>query len=110
MIHSRVSWMFFPVERSIPLPAPQRVVPFAIGQDEAVARMQAWLGRGFWRPGDLQRRALVVKLTARGKESFEAMAGEHERWVVELVGGLPPAERARLHELLGGLKRALTAD
>jgi len=55
------------------------------------------------------RRALVVKLTARGKESFEAMAGEHERWIVEMLGGLPAAERERLHELLGGLKRALTA-
>jgi len=55
------------------------------------------------------RRALVVKLTARGKESFEAMAGEHERWIVEMLGGLPHAERERLHQLLGGLKRALTA-
>ena len=55
------------------------------------------------------RRALVVKLTARGKETFEAMAGEHERWIVEMLGGLPHAERERLHQLLGGLKRALTA-
>lgn len=47
------------------------------------------------------RRALVVKLTARGKETFEAMAGEHERWIVEMLGGLPAAERERLHELLG---------
>ncbi|MBN2293671.1 MAG: hypothetical protein JXM70_14675, partial [Pirellulales bacterium] len=43
--------------------APRRVVEFAISQDEAEGRMRAWLGRGFFRPGDLSRRAAVVEMT-----------------------------------------------
>ncbi len=60
-------------------------------------------------PTARDRRALVVKLTARGKEAFDAMAGEHERWIEAMFGGLAPSERTRLHELLGSLKRTLTA-
>jgi len=64
-------------------------------------------------PTARDRRALVVKLTARGKDAFDAMAGEHERWIEAMFGGLAPSERMRLQELLGGLKRTLvdaTAD
>jgi len=60
-------------------------------------------------PTARDRRALVVKLTARGKEAFDAMAGEHERWIEAMFGGLAPSERTRLHELLGSLKHTLTA-
>jgi DNA-binding MarR family transcriptional regulator len=59
-------------------------------------------------PTARDRRALVVKLTARGKEAFDAMADEHERWIEAIFGGLAPSERGRLQELLGGLKRSLT--
>jgi DNA-binding MarR family transcriptional regulator len=60
-------------------------------------------------PTARDRRALVVKLTARGKEAFDAMAGEHERWIESMFSGLASSERTRLHELLGSLKRTLTA-
>ena len=53
------------------------------------------------------RRAQVVRLTAKGRRAFDAMAVEHERWVVELFAGLKPAERERLHALLGHLKTAV---
>jgi LSD1 subclass zinc finger protein len=43
---------------------PSRVVPFALGRDQAVAAMKAWLGRGFWRPGDLAASAKVDAMTA----------------------------------------------
>jgi DNA-binding MarR family transcriptional regulator len=56
---------------------------------------------------DGDRRVQVVRLTARGRRTFAAMAAEHERWVVELFAGLPSAERARLHALLGRLKQSL---
>jgi len=36
--------------------APNRVVPFAIQQDKAVAMMRRKIGQGFWRPGDLSQR------------------------------------------------------
>ena len=56
-------------------------------------------------PGD--RRAFVLQLTAAGRESFERMAAEHERWVVELLGGLKAADRRTLHALLGTLRMTI---
>jgi DNA-binding MarR family transcriptional regulator len=58
-------------------------------------------------PGD--RRACNVCLTPRGKRQFDAMAAEHEAWIVELLDGLPVDERELLHEALRGLKAVLTA-
>ena len=43
---------------------PRRVVPFAIETAEANATLREWLGRGFWRPGDLSERAAITKMTA----------------------------------------------
>ena len=58
-------------------------------------------------PGD--RRAHAVRLTAKGKRVFDAMAAEHERWMIELFAGLSPAQRPRLFDLLGALKAHLQA-
>lgn len=52
-------------------------------------------------------RAFVVRLTARGKRQFDAMAAAHERWIIELLGVMSPGERDRLYSLLDGLKRGL---
>ena len=59
-------------------------------------------------PGD--RRAYAVKLTSKGKHVFDAMAAEHETWVIEALAGLSPRERDRLHTLLGRLKSTLRAQ
>jgi len=56
-------------------------------------------------PGD--RRAYAVRLTAKGRRAFDAMATEHERWVEEMLGGLGREERERLYALLGRLKSVL---
>ena len=56
-------------------------------------------------PGD--RRAHAVRLTAAGREAFDAMADEHEQWIVELLSGLSAADRERLYALLGRLKRGV---
>jgi DNA-binding MarR family transcriptional regulator len=56
-------------------------------------------------PGD--RRASAVCLTRRGRETFLAMAREHEMWIIELTGNLPAADRDRLYQLLGRFKRSL---
>ncbi|MFY9511039.1 MAG: MarR family transcriptional regulator [Rubrivivax sp.] len=53
------------------------------------------------------RRAFTVLLTADGKRQFRTMARAHEAWVVELLGGLAPAQQAQLFELLGQLKTTL---
>ena len=53
------------------------------------------------------RRVQVIRLTAKGRRIFGAIAAEHERWVVELFAGLKAVERDRLHALLGQLKAAV---
>jgi DNA-binding MarR family transcriptional regulator len=53
------------------------------------------------------RRVFTVSLTPKGRRHFDAMAAEHERWIVEALGGLPAGEREALYELLGRLKPAL---
>ena len=58
-------------------------------------------------PGD--RRASIVRLTAAGRRAFAEMARRHERWIVELFGGLSEAERTQLYVLLAKLKRHLNA-
>jgi DNA-binding MarR family transcriptional regulator len=50
------------------------------------------------------RRAFVLRLTPAGRASFEAMAAEHEGWVIELLAGLNATERHTLHGLLGRLR------
>lgn len=56
------------------------------------------------------RRAFTVALTADGKRQFRTMARAHEGWVVELFGGLSPAQQAQLFDLLGQLKAGLPSD
>jgi DNA-binding MarR family transcriptional regulator len=56
-------------------------------------------------PGD--RRAHAVSLTTAGRKAFQAMAEEHERWIVELMADLSAADRDRLYALLGRLKRGV---
>ena len=55
------------------------------------------------------RRVYEVRLTAKGKRQFDAMATEHERVIVDLLSGLPRKEREALHESLGELKAAVAA-
>lgn len=43
---------------------PQGVVPFKISQDQALAQLKAFFGRGFWRPDDLAKAARITQLTA----------------------------------------------
>lgn len=42
---------------------PRWVVPFAIREADATTALRAWLGKGFWRPGDLAKAAVVTKMT-----------------------------------------------
>ena len=35
--------------------APSAVVPFTVLRDQADELLREWLGKGFWRPGDLAR-------------------------------------------------------
>jgi DNA-binding MarR family transcriptional regulator len=55
------------------------------------------------------RRAYAVRLTAKGKRQFDAMATEHRDWIRDLFGAVPAGEREMLYEALGRLKAAVTA-
>ena len=50
------------------------------------------------------RRAWIVRLTPRGRSSFETMAAEHERWIRELFAGLDAETVRQLHSQLGTLR------
>ena len=50
------------------------------------------------------RRAWIVRLTPKGRRSFEAMAREHEAWILELFAGLDAAAVQQLHAQLGQLR------
>jgi len=50
------------------------------------------------------RRAYIVKLTADGRRMFKRMAESHEKWIVELLGGMSDKERQQFYLLLASLK------
>lgn len=50
------------------------------------------------------RRAWIVCLTAKGRTTFEAMAQEHEQWILELFSGLAPGTVQQLYSQLGTLR------
>lgn len=50
------------------------------------------------------RRVWIVRLTPKGRRSFETMAGAHEKWILELFAGLNRVEMQQLHALLGELR------
>lgn len=53
------------------------------------------------------RRSQIIRLTAKGRRAFAAMAPVHEQWIDALLGGLSGAEMAELFGLLGRLKQAV---
>ncbi len=54
------------------------------------------------------RRALIVRMTPAGKAWFDQMAVEHERWLLELLGGLGDRDMKQLHQLLGKLRQSMS--
>jgi LSD1 subclass zinc finger protein len=63
--------------------APNRVIPFQLGRQEADSTMRRWLGRGFWRPGDLARQANVVKMTPVYVPYWVFEATTHTYWTAD---------------------------
>lgn len=58
-------------------------------------------------PTPEDRRAFTVSLTTRGKAAFDAMAAEHERWVIAMLAEVAPPDRVELYQLLGTLKHSV---
>ena len=59
------------------------------------------------RPGD--RRAQLLRLTAKGRREFARQSAAHEAWIAELLAGLAPEERVALFRLLGRAKASVRA-
>lgn len=60
-------------------------------------------------PVDNDRRAMVVRLTARGREAFMAMASAHENWVNELLSDISRDESIETGMLLDRVTDSNTA-
>ncbi len=50
------------------------------------------------------RRTFIVQLTDKGRCAFEAMAQEHESWLLELFAGIDASTVKQLHGQLGALR------
>lgn len=61
-------------------------------------------------PSPDDRRVAIVQLTDAGRRAFDAMAREHEVWIVTMFGGLSENERRTLFALLGRLKTHLNDE
>ncbi len=56
------------------------------------------------------RRSCLIRLTAKGRQSFRRMSGVYQASVSEILQGLPLERQELLYELLGELKFASRAD
>ncbi len=59
-------------------------------------------------PAPEDGRAYAVRLTPKGKAAFDAMADEHEQWVIGMLAGVAAPDRADLYQMLGTLKRSVS--
>ena len=78
----------------------RRVVPFAVDQALAVKTLRQWLGRGFWRPGDLARRALITKTSPVYVPYWIFNAYTHTYWTAD-SSQTPFGARGDWHPLTG---------
>jgi DNA-binding MarR family transcriptional regulator len=56
------------------------------------------------------RRAMIVRLTDRGRAMFARMAAEHESWLQRLFADVRRRELARLTDALEELKTSVQAN
>ena len=70
-------------KKDVKVIAPKRIVPFKLSQHSAVAAMRQWLGRGFFRPGNLSQRAAVVQMQPVYVPYWVFQAGTHTYWTAD---------------------------
>ncbi|MBC8057874.1 MAG: MarR family transcriptional regulator [Rhizobiales bacterium] len=56
------------------------------------------------------RRAWIVRLTPKGRRAFEAMAEEHEQWILEMFAGMDTKAMQQLYTHLGALRVQLVRN
>jgi len=58
-------------------------------------------------PSRTDRRASIVRLSAKGRADFAGLAAAHHDWIDALLADMDAAARETLYQALGGLKRAI---
>jgi DNA-binding MarR family transcriptional regulator len=58
-------------------------------------------------PSPADRRASIVRLTAKGRADFAGLAAAHHDWIDGLLAGMDAGARETLYQGLGDLKRAI---
>lgn len=79
---------------------PHWVVPFAISQADALARMRQWMGSSFWRPGDLAQAAVITRLTQVYVPYWVFAAKVFTYWTAD-TSQTPPGARGDWYPLAG---------
>jgi predicted RNA-binding Zn-ribbon protein involved in translation (DUF1610 family) len=80
--------------------APDAVVPFVVSRDQAIANMRQWLGKGFWRPGDLAQQAAIVGMRQVYIPYWVFDAQTHTYWTAD-SSHTPPGARASWYPVAG---------
>jgi DNA-directed RNA polymerase subunit RPC12/RpoP len=100
-----------------PVWAPKKVIDFRLDRDQAQQALRNWLGQGFWRPGDLARRAIVAQMTPVYVPYWVFSGLTHTYWNADIPahagarGDWQPAggeRRGRYDGLLIGASATLT--
>ena len=58
-------------------------------------------------PSPADRRASIVRMTAKGRAEFDGLAAAHHDWIDTLVAGMDAGARENLYQALGDLKRSI---
>ena len=58
-------------------------------------------------PSPRDRRASIVRLTAKGGAEFAGLAASHHDWIDALLADMDASERENLYQALGALKRSI---
>ncbi len=73
--------------------APEILIPFAIGRDEAAARLRGWLGSSLWHPQDLNAAAVLTELKPVYVPYWIFRARVETHWTAD-TDRTPPRARA----------------
>jgi len=79
---------------------PEGVVPFQVDRPQAEQILRQWLGRGFWRPGNLARTASLVDITPVYVPYWAFSAKTHTYWTAD-TNRTPPGARGDWFPLFG---------
>ncbi len=80
--------------------APRRVVPFRTDRSQAESAMREWLGRGFWRPGNLAAQAAIVEMAPVYVPYWVFRANVHACWTAD-TSDTPSGARGDWYPLSG---------